>query len=86
MREVHMIVRSNAIVIPLLAVAQGMVAYIGYLTFGAPGPLFWGVLTCFATIMPIFGTALVWLPLAGYMALRASGGRAWGCRSTAHWW
>ena len=74
MREVHMIVRSNAIGIPLLAVVQGIVAYIGYLIFGAPSPLFWGVLTCFATIIPIFGTALVWLPLAGYMALAGEWG------------
>ena len=64
---------------PLLAVVQGIVAYIGYLIFGAPSPLFWGVLTCFATIIPIFGTALVWLPLAGYMALAGEwGGRPWG--------
>lgn len=78
MREVHMIVRSNAIGIPLLAVVQGIVAYIGYLIFGAPSPLFWGVLTCFATIIPIFGTALVWLPLAGYMALAGEWGPAVG--------
>ena len=31
MREIHMIVRSNAIVIPLLAVSQGVVAYVGVL-------------------------------------------------------
>ena len=67
--EIHLIVRSNAIGIPLLALIQGFVAYAGYLIFGAPSPLFWGVLTCFATIIPIVGTALVWIPLAGYMAL-----------------
>ena len=78
MREIHMIVRSNAIVIPLLAVSQGVVAYVGYLAFGVPEPLFWGVLTCFATIIPIFGTALVWLPLAGYMALAGEWGPAVG--------
>lgn len=78
MREVHMIVRSNAIGIPLLAVVQGIVAFVGYLVFNAPSPLFWGVLTCFATIIPIFGTALVWLPLAGYMALTGDWGPAIG--------
>ena len=78
MCEVHMIVRSNAIGIPLLAVVQGIVAFVGYLVFNAPSPLFWGVLTCFATIIPIFGTALVWLPLAGYMALTGDWGPAIG--------
>lgn len=78
MREVHMIVRSNAIGIPLLAVVQGIVAFLGYLAFGVPGALFWGVITCFATIIPIFGTALVWLPLAGYMALEGNWGSGIG--------
>ena len=76
--EIHLIVRSNAIGIPLLAVIQGFVAYAGYLIFGAPSPLFWGVLTCFATVIPIVGTALVWVPLAGYMALTGAWGPAVG--------
>lgn len=42
MREIHMIVRSNAIVIPLLAVSQGVVAYVGYLAFGVPRAAFLG--------------------------------------------
>lgn len=67
--EMHQIVRSNAIGIPLLAVVQGGVALVGYLIFGVPDPLFWGVLTCFATVIPIVGTALLWLPLAAYLAL-----------------
>lgn len=78
MREIHMIVRSNAIGIPLLAVVQGIVAYVGYQVFGAPSPVFWGVLTCFATIIPIVGTALVWLPLAAYMGLEGDWGQAIG--------
>ena len=78
MREIRMIVRSNAIGIPLLAIVQGIVAYAGYLIFGAPSPLFWGVVTCFATIIPIIGTGLVWLPLAAYMALDGSWGAAIG--------
>lgn len=78
MREIHMIVRSNAIGIPLLAIVQGIVAYVGYLIFGAPSPLFWGVATCFATIIPIVGTGLVWLPLAAYMALDGRWGAALG--------
>jgi len=67
--EMHQIVRSNAIGIPLLAVVQGGVALVGYLIFGVPDPLFWGVLTCFVTVIPIVGTALLWLPLAAYLAL-----------------
>ena len=78
MREIHLIVRSNAIGIPLLALIQGFVAWIGYVVFGVPGALLWGLVTCFATIIPIVGTGLVWLPLAAYLALVGDWGRAIG--------
>ena len=42
---------------------------IGYFIFQTPDPLLFGFLTCIATIIPIVGTALVWVPLAAYMAL-----------------
>ena len=67
--EINMIVRSNAIGIPLLAIIQGGVATIGYLLFGAPNILLLGFLTCFATIIPMVGTALVWFPVAAYLAI-----------------
>lgn len=69
MSEINMIVRSNAIGIPLLAVIQGGVAVIGYYIFNVPNALFLGFLTCFATVIPMVGTALVWFPVAMYMAL-----------------
>ena len=67
--EINMIVRSNAIGIPLLAVIQGGVAMIGYFIFGAPNALLLGFLTCFATVIPMVGTALVWFPVAAYLAI-----------------
>ncbi|MEY8705931.1 AI-2E family transporter [Bacteroides faecichinchillae] len=67
--EINMIVRSNAIGIPLLAIIQGGVAMIGYLIFGAPNIWLLGFLTCFATVIPMVGTALVWVPVAAYFAL-----------------
>ena len=42
---------------------------IGYWIFDVPSPFLFGFLTCFATIIPVVGTALVWLPLALYMTL-----------------
>lgn len=67
--EMTMIVRSNAIGIPLLAIIQGGVAMVGYLLFDAPNVLILGFFTCFATIIPMVGTALVWLPVVAYFAL-----------------
>lgn len=69
MKEINMIVTSNAIGIPLLAIIQGVIALIGYWIFDVPSPFLFGFLTCFATIIPVVGTSLVWFPLAVYMAL-----------------
>lgn len=67
--EINMIVRSNAIGIPLLAIIQGGVAVVGYLIFGAPNVWLLGFLTCIATVIPMVGTALVWMPVVAYFAL-----------------
>ena len=69
LNEINMIVTSNAIGIPLLAIIQGLIALLGYWIFDVPSPFLFGFLTCFATIIPVVGTALVWLPLALYMVL-----------------
>lgn len=69
LKEINMIVTSNAIGIPLLAIIQGLIAMLGYWIFNAPSPFLFGFLTCFATIIPVVGTAIIWLPLVVYMAL-----------------
>jgi predicted PurR-regulated permease PerM len=78
LHKVRVLVTSNAIGIPLLAIIQGGIAYVGYIIFGTPSPFLFGLLTCFATIIPIVGTALIWLPLAIYLALTDDWGSAIG--------
>lgn len=68
MHEINLIVTSNAIGIPLLGIIQGIIAGLGYYFFSVPNPVFFGFLTCIATIMPVIGTAIVWVPLCIYMA------------------
>lgn len=57
---------SNAVGIPLIAVAQGLCAYVSFLITGLPEAGFWAVLTGFSSIIPVVGTGLVWLPVALY--------------------
>ncbi len=64
--KVVLMVRSNAIGIPLLAVIQGAISFGGYLLCGAPNPALSAMLTAFASIIPIVGTALVWVPIVAY--------------------
>ena len=67
--EIHSVVRSNAIGIPLLAIIQGVIAVIGYWAAGVPSYFMFGMLTVFATIVPLVGTGLVWFPLVVYLSL-----------------
>lgn len=69
LHEINMIVTSNAIGIPLLAVIQGSIALIGYYIFNVPAPLIFGLLTAVSTVIPIVGTGLVWFPLTIYLAI-----------------
>lgn len=63
-KEVHMMVKSNAIGIPLIALAQGIVGLIGYLIIGVNEPFFWFGVTCIAAMLPVVGAALAYVPLA----------------------
>ena len=68
--EVELIVRSNAIGIPVIAIIQGTIASVGYLIFGVHDVLMVGLLTCFATVIPVVGTALIWIPVAIILAIK----------------
>jgi predicted PurR-regulated permease PerM len=53
----------------LTALAQGLMAGLGYWVCGAPQPAFFGVLTSMASLVPAVGTMLVWVPLGAYLIL-----------------
>jgi len=46
----------------LVAVLQGIIIGLGFWVVGLASPLFWGTVTAFASILPVLGSALVWLP------------------------
>jgi predicted PurR-regulated permease PerM len=69
---------SNAIGIPVLIIIQAVVAGIGYWIFGMDEPFFWGVITGFASMIPIVGVAVIWIPLTIYMGVTGSHGKAIG--------
>lgn len=63
-KEVRNMVLSNAIVIPLIAIAQGLVGLIGYLIIGVKEPILWFTITCITAMLPIVGAAVAYVPLA----------------------
>jgi predicted PurR-regulated permease PerM len=58
---------SNALGVPAIAVAQGLIGYIGYMIAGVPEAGFWALITAFSSIIPVVGTALVWVPVTLYL-------------------
>jgi len=62
-KESQAMVRSNAIGIPLVALAQGIIALIGFLIFGIQDPFFWFVIVTVGSMIPFVGTLIGILPV-----------------------
>jgi predicted PurR-regulated permease PerM len=56
--------RGLFVSVGLTGLAQGVVATITYFALGVPRALVLGLLTCLASLIPSFGTALIWVPIA----------------------
>jgi predicted PurR-regulated permease PerM len=46
----------------LIALLQGTIIGFGFYFVGLPAPMVWGVTAAFASILPMIGTGLVWIP------------------------
>lgn len=66
-KDTNKLVLSNAIGIPLIALAQGVVGLIGYIIIGVPEPFFWFMATALTGMLPVLGAALAYIPLAVVM-------------------
>jgi predicted PurR-regulated permease PerM len=58
------------------ALVQGILAGIGFLIAGVPGAAFLAMLAFFASVVPVVGIALVWIPAALWLFYQGSTG--WG--------
>jgi predicted PurR-regulated permease PerM len=58
------------------AIVQGMLAGIGYLALGVPHAVTWGVVTALASFLPLVGTLVCWVPIAGFLLMEGHPGRA----------
>ncbi len=77
-KEIRAMVRSNALGIPLVAIAQGVVGLIGFLIFGVKEPFFWAVIVTIGSMVPLVGAMLGIIPV---FILTISNGdvfQAWG--------
>ena len=76
--KINVMVKSNAIGIPLLALIQGIIAWIGYMLFGVPNAFLSAFLTGLCSMVPVVGTMVIWLPVSIYFAVLGVWGKAIG--------
>ncbi|HET7585922.1 MAG TPA: AI-2E family transporter [Gemmatimonadaceae bacterium] len=63
----HSVTEAMLLGTALTAVLQGTIVGLGFWMVGLAHPLFWGAITAVASIVPVVGSALVWVP--GVLAL-----------------
>ncbi|MCE2597045.1 AI-2E family transporter [Motilimonas cestriensis] len=68
LQEIQMVSKSALLGSFLTALCQGIVGGIGFWIVGIPG-LFWGTIMAFASLIPVVGTALIWVPAALFLLL-----------------
>ena len=69
-KETRMLVRANAIGIPLISLIQGVTATIGYWIFGVENFAMWGFITGVCAFFPVVGTMIVWVPIVVSMFVK----------------
>lgn len=68
LNEIEAVSKSAVLGSFLTALAQGVAGGFALWIAGFPG-FFWGSVMCAASFIPVVGTALVWVPIAIYLAL-----------------
>ncbi|WKS95243.1 AI-2E family transporter [Riemerella columbina] len=66
--KIRKMIIANAIGIPVVALGQGLVALVGYFIFDAPSPILLFALTAVASMIPIVGASIVYIPVCIFMA------------------
>ena len=77
-QESQAMVRSNAIGIPLVAIAQGIIALIGFLIFDINDPFFWFIIVTVGSMIPFVGTLIGILPVFILTLSTGNSFSAWG--------
>lgn len=76
--KMRKLIMANAIGIPVVALGQGVVALVGYFIFGAPSAVLLFALTAAASMIPVVGAAIVYVPVCVYMIAEGNTGAGLG--------
>lgn len=70
--QIRSITTAVAVGTILTCCTQGVIAGLGYWVAGVPAPIFLATLTAIAALIPVVGTALIWVPVVAIVALNGS--------------
>lgn len=76
--KLRKLIMANAIGIPVVALGQGIVGLVGYFIFGAPSPVLLFALTAAASMIPVVGAAIVYIPVCIFMIAEGNTGQGLG--------
>ena len=76
--ETKMMIKANALGIPIICIIQGAVATLGYWIFGVEDWGLWGFVTGVFAFFPLVGTMIVWVPLVCFLFVQGSNWPALG--------
>ncbi len=74
LRESRDLIFASVAVALLIAVIQGVLGGLAFAVVGLPGVIFLGVLVAFCSIVPVVGSAIIWVPAALWLGF------------SGHWW
>ena len=76
LRESRDLIFASVAVMLLVAAIQGALGGLAFKITGLPAPFFMGVLIAFFSIVPVVGSALIWIPAALWLGLNGHWGKA----------
>ena len=76
--ETKMMIKANALGIPIICIIQGAFAALGYWIFGVEDWALWGFVTGVFAFFPLVGTMIIWVPLVCYLFIQGDNWAAIG--------
>jgi predicted PurR-regulated permease PerM len=74
--ESRELIFASVAVALVIAVIQGFLGGVAFAITGIASPLFWGVVIAFFSLVPVVGSALIWLPGAAWLGFNGHWGKA----------
>ena len=74
--KVHDTIQAMVVGTLIVSAVQGALGGVMFWWLGLPSPLVWGTVMAVLSVLPMFGAALVWAPVALYLALTGEVGHA----------